>query len=130
MRKDFKQWHDVKARIDALETLPLFREREIWWCYLGVNIGHEQDGGENFVRPVVVIKRYNLHACLIIPIIGRRKEGTYYFPLGQIRDRQTTALLSQLRFIDSRRLTKKIKKLSVPAFAALLKAIVRVNFDG
>ena len=59
--------------------MALFHEREVWWCSLGANIGFEQDGGgEDFERPVVILKKFNLDACLIVPLTARPKKGIGY----------------------------------------------------
>ena len=42
--KDFQNWHSLKTKLESLEKDELFREREIWWCSIGENIGFEQDG--------------------------------------------------------------------------------------
>lgn len=44
MDKDFKGWHSKKEKIENQNETISFRERDIWWCHLGLNLGHEQDG--------------------------------------------------------------------------------------
>ena len=44
MQKDFPGWHRQKEQLHAQHHTPTFQEREIWWCSVGVNIGHEMDG--------------------------------------------------------------------------------------
>jgi hypothetical protein len=39
--KNFNDWNDLKKNLDSLENHPLFQEREVWWCSVGVNIGSE-----------------------------------------------------------------------------------------
>jgi hypothetical protein len=48
MQKDFPGWHYHKERLHAQHHTPTFQEREIWWCSVGVNIGHEMDGKNQF----------------------------------------------------------------------------------
>ena len=107
----------------------LFHEREIWWCMLGANVGFEIDGtGSGFARPVIIIKKFNLDTCIVVPLTGKIKKGKYYFPVGIIDDREGSAVLSQLRLIDRKRLTKKIQMMPKPIFKELLAVIVRTNF--
>ncbi len=41
--KDFDQWNAEKKKTHANEEyFPLYSEREIRWCRLGVNVGFEQ----------------------------------------------------------------------------------------
>lgn len=45
MIKDFDKWNKSKKEIDSNNNyLPLYHERQIRWCRLGINIGSEQDG--------------------------------------------------------------------------------------
>ncbi|MHB1769833.1 MAG: type II toxin-antitoxin system PemK/MazF family toxin [Minisyncoccota bacterium] len=116
--------------LNDTEGTALFHEREVWWCALGVNIGFEQDGGqEDFERPVVVLKKFNLDACLIVPLTGRQKEGKYYFPVGRIEDREAVAVLSQVRFIDRKRLENKICTLKEDVFRSLVQSVIRASFS-
>lgn len=125
MEKDFKRWTEDKIRLNDSPESSLFQEREIWWCTLGANVGTEQDGSpKRFERPVIIVKKFNLESCLIIPLTGRLKVGRYYFPLGVVADREATAILSQIRFVDQKRLTNKIGILDIPTFQNLLERII------
>ena len=50
MEKDFDNWNIQKKRAQAIKERPMFKEREVWWCTLGVNIGDEQDGKGIFIH--------------------------------------------------------------------------------
>jgi mRNA interferase MazF len=122
--KDFFGWIEEKKRLHEKQKEVYFDEREIWWCALGVNIGFEQDGkGERYERPVVIIKKFNAHACAVVPLTARDKKGWYYLALGIIEGRNATAILSQVRFVDRRRLINKIGTLPESPFAELKKAV-------
>lgn len=129
MKKDFWAWDAKKEQLDAENGVALFHEREIWWCALGTNIGFEQDGDkEHFERPVVIIKKFNLDACLIVPLTSRPKKGRYYFCIGKIEGREAVAVLSQVRFVDRKRLANKICTLDERIFRSLARAVVSVSF--
>ena len=129
MKKDFQKWHALKVRIHAQHGTALFQEREIWWCALGANVGFEQDGtGKGFARPVVILKKFNLDACLIVPLTARPKKGGYYFPVGMVEEREAIAILSQVKFIDRKRLTNKIRMMDENVFRALRQAVIRASF--
>ncbi|MEK7505132.1 MAG: type II toxin-antitoxin system PemK/MazF family toxin [Patescibacteria group bacterium] len=129
MKKDFAQWHEKKTKLNDDVGVALFHEREVWWCALGVNIGYEQDGGgELFTRPVVIITKFSLDVCLVVPLTARPKKGKFYFSLGQIDGREAVATLSQLRFVDRKRLAKKIGTLDITIFHDLVARIVEVCF--
>ncbi len=104
MEKDFDRWNEKKSKLD--NTIPRFsfKEREIWFCYLGTNIGHEQDGDvRKFLRPVLILKKFSNKIFFGIPLTHTPKFGKDFFTV--INDPGVSiALLSQARTLDSRRL--------------------------
>lgn len=129
MKKDFWKWHTKKEQLNDADGTALFHEREVWWCALGANIGFEQDGSsELFTRPVVILTKFNLDACLVVPLTARPKNGKYYFPVGKVEERDAIAVLSQIRFVDRKRLAMKITTLDQATFKALTKAAVKACF--
>ena len=129
MKKDFWKWHEKKGEVNEAEGTALFHEREVWWCTLGTNIGFEQDGsGELFTRPVVILTKFNLDSCLLVPLTAKPKKGKYYFDVGDVAGRKAVAVLSQLRFVDRKRLASKIATMDKNVFKALTRAVVTVCF--
>lgn len=128
-KKDYTKWHDIKKQLHERKSEVFFHEKEIWWCSLGVNVGFEQDGsGEDFQRPIIILKKFNLDTCLVVPLTTTQKKGKYYFSVGNIDGRNATAVLSQVRFIDRKRLANKVGFLNEDIFSRLFKAVVEVNF--
>ncbi len=124
MKKYFQKWHDKKSVIDQIEKRPFFHEGEIWWCTLGVNIGFEQDGGgDDYLRPVIIYKKFNNEVFWAIPLTHTNKKTKYYFQLTKESDAPTSsAILSQIRLVDARRLSHKLKvNVSKDDFSALTK---------
>ncbi|MCR4311526.1 MAG: type II toxin-antitoxin system PemK/MazF family toxin [Candidatus Taylorbacteria bacterium] len=129
MKKDYWKWHSEKEHLNETEGTALFHEREVWWCALGANVGFEQDGnGELFTRPVVILSKFNLDACLVMPLTAKPKKGKYYFPVGNISGREAVAVLSQIRFVDRKRLALKIATMDNKTFQALTKEVVKACF--
>ena len=96
---------------------------------MGVNVGFEQDGtGKNFDRPVVVVRGFNEHTFLGVALTGRKKEGKYYFYLGIINGRDASAVLSQVRLMDTKRLVKKIATLDGVVFKNLQETLKNILF--
>ena len=59
MQKDFPGWHRHKEQLHAQHQTPTFQEREMWWCSVGVNIGHEMDGKNQFYnRPMLIVHKF------------------------------------------------------------------------
>ena len=82
MQKNFNQWSELKKDLDLREKLPTFKQREIWWCHLGLNIGDEENGkNEKYHRPVLVLKKFNNRLFLGVPLTTQIKENPYYHKL-------------------------------------------------
>ena len=75
MNSDYYEWMKTKDEVNKGNRL-FFHERGIWFCILGKNIGYEQNGsGKQFLRPVIIFKRFNDKVCLIIPLTTKNKTG-------------------------------------------------------
>lgn len=125
MLKNYDLWHKEKAIINNVSKPPYFHEREIWFCHLGLNIGFEQDGrGEAFLRPVLILRKFNQEIFWAIPLTkNKKKPSKYYYPFSFIPGIISSAILSQIRLIDSRRLARKIGTINGDEFAELIKRL-------
>lgn len=124
MQKDFDGWNEQKKEIDAREDILLYHERDIRWCRLGTNVGFEQDGtGVGRARPVLVLKAFNRFACLVVPLTTSTKQNPYHVSIGLVEGRPASVIISQLRLIDTKRLTVKIMRLNKVKFDEIRKAI-------
>jgi mRNA interferase MazF len=129
MEKDFDRWNENKKAINMGDPPKFYCQREIWWCALGINIGDEQDGtGNNFDRPVIVVKRFNARIFFGVALTGSGRKDRYHFPLGIINGRRASAILSQVRLIDTRRLVRKMATLDEGLFEDLKSALQRTLF--
>jgi mRNA interferase MazF len=131
MRKDFDRWNKTKKKLNE-DTEPLyFREGEIWWVHLGVNIGYEIDGkSENFARPVIVLRKYNKYSFLALPLTTSPKANPWKLPIGTVAGKHAFAVLSQLRNIDSRRLYQKIAWVDPNEMDVIREETMRANLGG
>ncbi len=102
--KNFDAWNEHKKRIEK-RTGPHAKPGEIWWTFLGLNIGHEQNGsGELHIRPCLILRSYPNRTCLVIPTSTNiRRISRPFAVVGMINNRQNSFLLSQARTIDMRR---------------------------
>jgi len=122
MRKDYTKWHEKKSQINEIEPRPFFHKREIWYCTLGVNVGFEQDGGgQDFLRPVIIFKKFNNEIFWAIPLTHTQKETKYYFQFIFQDGSSSAAILSQIKLVDARRLDHKIGDISKDDFEKLIK---------
>ena len=80
MKKEFWKWHRLKEQLNDRECQASFHEREIWFCSVGVNVGHEIDGKhEWFERPVLILSKLSNDTFWGIPLTTQPKEGRFYF---------------------------------------------------
>ncbi len=122
--KDFNRWNALKQELEKRDSL-LFEQRDVRWCHLGLNIGHEQDGGgETFARPVVVYKKINNSTCIIIPLSTRKVRPNE--ALIQIDGKLAVLLIHQIRLIDSKRLNMRIGEISAETYEQIQKAVHRI----
>jgi len=122
------EWFEVKAVISLEENLPFFKEREVWWCSVGMNVGYEVFGKkEVFTRPVLVVRKYNKYTFLGLPLTSKRKDIPAHYHL-DFNERQGSVLLDQARVFDVRRLKEKIGRLGNVETKKISTAFIEFNF--
>lgn len=122
MRKDFDDWNGKKKAINDRRSAPFYHEREVWWCALGVNVGSEQDGSsKEYRRPVLILRGFGRETCLVIPLTTSTRTHPLRPAIGLIDGKAATALLSQMRVIDTKRLVRKIEVLDAKVFEEIRK---------
>ncbi len=121
--KDFDTWSGFKIDIHNAKG-KLYKQRDVWWCSLGLNIGFEQDGtGKSYERPVVVLRGFSKAVCLVVPLTTSVKENKYHVALGEIDGKQAAAIISQVRLVDTRRFIDKIGMLDKEKFEEMKNAV-------
>lgn len=130
MKKDYKIWTPIKIEINNNEFYPMgFKERDIWICNLGENIGFEEDGkGNEFTRPVLVLKVFNKYFCYVVPLSTTDKRGKFYYPFESKTGKTSVALLSQSKPIDTTRLSRKVGVMDEKEFTELKNLIKEILF--
>ncbi len=128
MKKDFENWNKKQQQLDSRTAIPTFKEREIWWCSVGINIGYEICGkGENFTRPVLIIRKFSKDSFWGVPLTSQYKNNPYYYPINftdeRNDDKKSYSVISQLTFYDVKRLGTKISTLTDEQFSSIKTAI-------
>jgi mRNA interferase MazF len=123
MLDTYDEWNEVKKSIAIDKVVRHFKEREIFYMKMGKNIGFEQNGkGENFVRPVIILKKFNHDMFYGVPLSSKSKEGIFYYDFKFQKGNKVSeniALLSQMRLFSSTRLLNKIGMISKEDFKKL-----------
>jgi mRNA interferase MazF len=124
MNKDFDKWNKKKKEIHfASSNLP-YLERDIWWCSLGINIGFEEDGNlETAERPVIIFRGFSKELCWVIPLTTSIKKNRFYVRVGIVDRKEASAMITQMRPIDTKRLINKIGLLDWDNFIKIEKAV-------
>lgn len=128
--KDYKIWTPMKCSLDKIAKRLFFHEREVWYCHLGENIGFEQDGrGELFLRPVVIIRKFNNDIFWGIPLSRTYKDLPFYFRFRiqtdeSKSDDESAALLTQIRLVDAKRLRRLVGYISAEDLVLLKKKLM------
>jgi len=125
--KKFDNWNDIKKKISKDTKPRSFQEMDIFNVKIGKNIGFEQNGvGNQYVRPVIILKKFNRHFFYAIPLSTTTKKSPYNFEFEFKKEVESVALLSQLRNMDAKRLLNKIGKIKKDDFLELKRRLKEI----
>ena len=128
--KQFDNWNKEKKLTEEKLCVAQFKQREIFYARVGENVGFEQCGkGNEFIRPVLILKKFNQHVFWGVPLSTTCKQGCYYFRFSFISKKESVAVLSQLKLFDAKRLERKIGMMSDADFEKIKKAIKSIFND-
>ncbi|NDK08638.1 hypothetical protein EOM39_05365 [Candidatus Gracilibacteria bacterium] len=103
MLKDFDKWNILKKELEEKSSEMIIKEGEIWWTYLGLNVKNESCGkGDNFRRPVLVLKKLSHDNFIIIPLSTKVKYGSW-FANYELNGVLYSALLYQIKMMHRNR---------------------------
>ncbi len=124
--KDFDNWNKNKKEIDEISLNKNFSERDVWFIKMGLNVGFEQDGkGEEYLRPVLILKKFNKTVFLGIPLTKVGKKLPFYHTF-KFKGENSTAILSQVRLFDTKRLKFRYGKVSKFDFKGVKEKLIEL----
>lgn len=127
--KSFDIWNEKKKEMENLGILEFTpRAREIWWCSLGLNLGSEQDGvGENFERPIVILRKLSSTTFIVLPLSTKRKmeDFQYEFTINGVLG---YVLLDQIKVVDIRRFSRKMGYMTKSDFEIVVQRFVGILY--
>ena len=127
MNKNFDSWNEVKKQANDNTTIIKFQQRQILFIKVGTNIGYEEDGkGEEYLRPVLVYRKFNNRVFYGIPLTSKEKHDKFHFEFEYKRGRKSYAILSQLRLFDIKRAKYYDGKISRDQFEALQNKLLEL----
>jgi len=128
----FNRWNTKKQEINQKIKTIFIKERDIVYINMGKNIGFEQDGkGDEFLRPVIVYKKFNNNIFLGIPLTSTIKQNKYYFNFNFKSKtdgyRQSSAILSQVKLYDVKRVKFRLGIISKNDFENLYNKFIDIS---
>ena len=104
-KKDFDNWIIVKKKTEKRSRINAYKY-SVFWCAFGENVGSEISGkGNNFLRPVVVLKKFGDRCVLVAPLTSNLNENKNNILIKiEGEDFFKNVLVSQMRVVDSKRL--------------------------
>jgi mRNA interferase MazF len=123
--KNFLDWFRLKPKLDTkiAKNIPI-NEGEIWWCHVGENVGMEISGkDELYLRPVLIIRKFSNKTFMAIPLTSNEFTGKYFYKI-ELKKQISWLCLHQARFMDTKRLFKRIETISDRKYKVILSAFV------
>ena len=118
--KRFGEWIILKENLHNLGRVPAVREGEIWWCSFGENVGVEINGkDDDFVRPVVILKKFSKYGFLGVPLTSQDKTSQTGYVNFYFANKNQWAALKQIRCFSTCRLQNKMGTLSMGDYAKI-----------
>ena len=124
--KKYDEWNEIKKSITIKQPKFRIKPREIYWVKIGQNVGDEEYGkGENFARPVIVIKKLTRDLFMGIPTSTTIKDNDYFHPFEytnrQSGDIKVSAMILQLKTFSMKRIMNKIGVVNKVEFEKILE---------
>ncbi len=129
MQKEFDNWNEVKKKLDNTERRISFKERDVLWCKYGLNIGYEQNGkGKSFMRPVLVVKKFNSKVFLGVPFSTKIKENNKFYHQFEFKGNKQSVILNQLKLMDAIRLSHRFGSIMPEQFDEIMEKLKEMIF--
>lgn len=132
----FDNWNTEKKRIDTKEMTPtvFINAREIWFVKMGKNIGFEEDGKDDFLRPVLVLKKVgNLFFTAALTSRGKdthrfyHKLSTVELHNPKYKD-SSYIILSQVKVMDKKRFFEHMGTVSISEYEEIKERLRTLLF--
>jgi len=122
---EYDNWNEVKKSLSIKKKLISFKNRDIFWVHIGKNSGYETFGkGDDFLRPVLVFKKFSRNTFLGIPLTTAIKDDIFHYKfIVKSNLKINYASLSQIRIFDVSRMDDKLDKMSIEDFDKLKKQL-------
>ena len=129
--KQFDEWNETKKKTEFNERKVGIKSRELFWVKIGQNIGSEEYGkGENFTRPVIIIRKLTHDLFLGVPTTTALKHDDYFHTFEYNHESKgmlnTSAMILQVKVFSTKRLMKRIGIVDKENFKTIQEKIKRL----
>lgn len=127
MDTEYNAWNEIKKNTQRGNRTLTIKPRDIFWAKIGHNLGHEEFGkGDNFSRPVIIIKSLTRDLFIGIPLTSTVKPDSDYFHGFRYRNYSrgevdSTAMVLQLKTFSKKRLMNKTGVINIGDFDKILE---------
>ena len=133
----FNHWNEEKQNLHFAKLNNVYpKNREIWYTKTGINIGCEENGKKNFLRPVLVLKKVG-NLFFVASLTTKGKDNHYFYHKinaknfnYQNKKHADTSyiILSQVRVMDKKRFTENIGFVAKKEFAHIQEKLKTILF--
>lgn len=128
----YNKWNEKKKDIQksTISQNIYFKEGDVWWSSIGLNIGTESFGkGEFFRRPIIILKKLSSELYIAVLLTSKFKQGTWFADI-TINNDSRCAMVYQIRTLHRKRLQHKIGHLDHDNFSKVkekLEALLELS---
>ncbi len=123
MKKDFDKWNKIKKELESKKSDLFFKQWDIWWISIWLNIKNESCWKwDYFRRPILILKKLSSDIFIWIPLSTKIKKWTWFVNYRHKWIEQT-ALLYQIRMFNKIRFQRKIWEIDEKNFLEIKKRL-------
>ena len=130
MLANYDKWNEIKKQTELNKTNWTIKVREIYWVKIGQNIGYEIYGKDNeFLRPVLVYKKFNRYSFIGIPLSSQNKNNKWYIKINPYNiEKDNYVIISQIRIFSTKRIKSKFGKISNEDFEVIKHNVLEMLY--
>lgn len=135
MNKDFDVWNDEKKQLEKEKQAKFYvNQREVWQVKMWVNVGFEENGKKQFLRPVLVLKKIG-NLFLTVALTSKWKINSPFYHKFETIHLQNPkylhssfAILSQIKVMDKKRFFENVGSVPEEEFLEVQKKLKNLHF--
>ena len=130
MKENYDKWNEIKKQTELNKTNWTIKVKEIYWVKIGQNIGYEIYGKDDeFLRPVLVYKKFNKYSFIGIPLTSQTKDNRWYIKINPYNiDKDNYVIISQIRMFSTKRIKSKFGKISNEDFEVVKQNVLEMLY--